>query len=384
MEYAKLFESIDALREEYVQVLLDVCSIESPTESKAGVDAVGRYFIERAKRHGWRVDVHREEISGDVVAITMNADAPGAPIALSGHTDTVHPIGSFGTPPARVEGERLYGPGATDCKGGIVAAFLAMDALERCGFRERPVMLLLQSDEENSSRNSKKRTIGYICEMARNAAAFLNCEGHNRGYVCLERKGILKYQFRVLGKAVHASTCGEGISAIAEAAHKILALEQLRDGGEWGVTCNCGLIRGGSAENSVPAECVFTADIRVTNEEDSLAAREYVRRVAETSYIAGSSCEVVLKSYRVPMVLTERNLELLARINEIYSAVGLPEMRHRKSSGGSDAADVTEYGIPCVDSIGVTGEFIHSVNEYMEIPSLSEAAKRIAAIAAYL
>ena len=383
MEHTKLFETIDRLSDEYVRFLLDICNIESPTDHKAGVDAVGTYFAERARARGWKVEYHEEAVAGNVVAITMCADAPGTPIALSGHMDTVHPIGSFGTPAAYIGDGKLYGPGATDCKGGIVAAFLAMAALEDCGFSDRPVMLLLQSDEENSSRFSEKRTIGYICEKAKDAAAFLNCEGHIRGYLCLARKGILRYQFRVFGKAVHSSKCDEGVSAIAEAAHKILELEKYKDK-EWGITCNCGLIEGGTAENSVPAECVFTADLRVSDEADARLAEELVQRVAQTSYIEGSRCEVVLKSKRVPMEYTERNVALLARMNEVFSAVGLPTVEGRRRHGGSDAADATAYGIPAIDNMGVTGEHIHSAGEYMEICSLAESAKRIAAVTAYL
>ncbi len=384
MDHEYLFQTIDGMQKQYEQFLLDICNIESPTEYKEGVDRVGAYFIDRAREHGWEVDVHEEAIAGNVVCITMNSDAKGAPIALSGHMDTVHPIGSFGTPAARIEGDRLYGPGAVDCKGGIVAAFFAMDALERCGFRERPVMLLLQSDEENGSRFSEKRTIQYICEKAKAAEAFLNCEGHSIGKTCLQRKGILKYEFRVCGKAVHASKCGDGISAIAEAAHKILELEKLKDGGKWGITCNCGLISGGSAENTVPAECVFTADIRVTSDEDVVWVKDYVKKIAETSYVEGSRCEVVLKSYRVAMQHHERNTALLDRMNAIYEKVGLPTMKPIKGYGGSDAADVSSYGIPCVDNIGAGGRFIHNVNEYARLASLGESAKRMASVAAYL
>jgi hypothetical protein len=51
----------------------------------------------------------------------------------------------------RIEGDKIYGPGVIDCKGGIVAGLMAMDALEQCGFRARPVQMLLQSDEETGS-----------------------------------------------------------------------------------------------------------------------------------------------------------------------------------------------------------------------------------------
>ena len=383
MNHELLFRTIEEMQSDYAQFLLDICNIESPTDCKAGVDAVGAYFIARAEAEGWTVERHREPIAGDVIAITMNPEAKGKPIAASGHMDTVHPIGSFGSPAARIEGDKLYGPGALDCKGGTVSAFLAMAALQKCGFTDRPLMLLLQSDEENSSRFSEKRTIGYICEKAKDCAAFLNCEGHIRGYLCLARKGILKYEFRVHGKAVHASKCDEGVSAIAEAAHKILELEKLKDK-EWGMTCNCGLIRGGTAENSVPAECVFTADIRVSNDEEEAAANALVQRVAETQYIAGSRCEVTLKSKRVPMVWCDRNEQLLADMNAIFTKTGLPTAEGRKRHGGSDAADVTAYGIPCIDNMGVSGHFLHSVDEYMELCSLTESAKRIAAVMAYL
>ena len=148
----------------------------------------------------------------------MNADSKAAPIALSGHMDTVHPIGLFGYPPSHREGDKLFGPGAMDCKGGIAAGFLAMNALLECGYSERPIMMLLQTNEEIGSGLENKAPIRYICEKAKDAVAFLNLEGHEgyfEGKVCLKRKGTAAFLFRVHGKAAHASYCArEGASAI--------------------------------------------------------------------------------------------------------------------------------------------------------------------------
>ncbi|MBR2371106.1 MAG: M20/M25/M40 family metallo-hydrolase [Clostridia bacterium] len=384
MDHNKLFETVEALQSKYEQIFLDVCNIESPTDCKVGVDAVGEYFIERAKELGLTVDVHEEHISGNAITLILNSDSSERPVAISGHMDTVHPIGSFGYPAAHIADGKLYGPGAMDCKGGIVAGLMAMEALKICGFDKRPILLILQSDEENGSRNSNKGTVNYMSRIAKNAVAFLNCEGHTKGYIVLERKGILKYEFRVKGKSVHASQCSSGISAIAEAAHKILELEKLKDGGEWGVTCNCGLIRGGSAENSVPAECIFTADIRIISANDEVYVNDIVNRIAATSYIEGSSCEVVLKSRRLPMPYCERNVALFDKINGVFALVGFPQHKPKKSSGGSDAADMTAAGIPTADNLGISGSNLHSVNEYAELSSLSECAKRLAAIAAFI
>ena len=110
-----IFDKIDSLTEEYVRVWEDVCNIESPSKDKAAVDRVGQYFCDMAARRGWKIERYPQKKFGDVICITLNADAKAAPIALSGHMDTVHPIGLFGSPAARRDGDKLHGPGAMDC-----------------------------------------------------------------------------------------------------------------------------------------------------------------------------------------------------------------------------------------------------------------------------
>ena len=80
------------------------------------------------------------------------------------------------------------------------------------------------------------------------------------------------------------------------------------------------------------------------------------------------------------MPYEERNQKLLDRMNEIYKANDMPVLEGRKNVSGSDAAYATQWGIPCVDSIGTEGEYIHSVREYISLDSLKESAKRIGAV----
>ncbi|MBE6542402.1 MAG: M20 family metallopeptidase [Ruminococcaceae bacterium] len=378
MKCEKLFELIDRSEEKYLSILEEVCNIESPTDYKEGVDEVGAYFINIAKAFNWRIEVAEQEISGNVICITMNPDAPNLPISVSGHIDTVHPVGSFGTPAVKRDDKRMYGPGVMDCKGGVVAAVMAMDALEKCGFKDRPVHLLIQTDEENGSASSKKETIKYICEKAKDSAAFLNLEGHKSGTAVLQRKGIIRYRFNVLGKALHSSRCAEASSAIAEAAHKILELEKMKD--PTGLTCNCGLIYGGTAANSVADKCCFYADIRFSTAEELEIAKQKTREVADTTYIKGCSCILEEASYRPAMQRSEKNEALLFRMNEIYKENQMHYLAARSCLSGSDAAYATEYGIPCVDNLGTEGSNIHSTDEYIELKSLTESAKRIASV----
>lgn len=379
MKCENLFREIDGLNETYIKVWEDCCNLESPTLDKARVDAVGRYFIDLAEKKGWKVEIQPQEKAGDSICITMNPDAPGKPISLSGHLDTVHPVGSFGTPAVRIEGEKIYGPGVTDCKGGVVAGFMAMDALERAGFQSRPVMLLLQTDEEVGSRISNKATIGWICEKSKEAEAFLNLEGYSVGKVTTSRKGIAAFALHITGVEAHAAKCAEaGANAIVEAAHIALKLHQWRDAE--GITCNCGVIQGGTVTNTVPKSCVLKVDFRYKNMDQLEEIRALLKEIEEHPHIPGCTCKVEPISFRIAMERTQRNLDLLAKVNQIYGELGMPELQEQQRGGGSDGADVTHFGIPCLDSFGVEGDLIHNPGEFARLASLSDAAKRIAAI----
>lgn len=308
----------------------------------------------------------------------MNPDADGIPVSLSGHMDTVHPVGSFGTPAVHRDDKNMYGPGVMDCKGGIAAAVLAMDALEKCGYTARPIHLILQSDEENSSATSDKRTVEYMCKKAEGSAAFLNLEGSTGNNAVIRRKGIIRYRFTVYGKAMHSAKCAEGANAIAEAAYKIIELEKMKNPD--GITCNCGVINGGTAANTVAEECSFITDIRFSTANELEFVKTKVREVADNITVAGCTCDLTQISFRPAMELTGRNTDLLRRMNEIYKDCGLPILEGRHCLSGSDAAYVTENGIPCVDNIGIEGGRIHSLDEFVRMSSLAESAKRIAAV----
>ena len=238
--------------------------------------------------------------------------------------------------------------------------------------------LLLQSDEEGGSMYSNKATIAHICEMSRGAVGFINLEGHACGKACVQRKGIITYAFKITGLEAHSSRCAtEGASAIAEAAHKIIELEKLKDPS--GLTCNCGVISGGSVPNTVAGYCEFKANIRFVNAEQLAYAREYVERVARETHVKGCECELEQTSFRVAMPLEERNMEFLAKLNGAFAAAGLPRLEPTSAMGGSDAADVTVFGTPCVDNLGTEGGRIHSPDEYSTLESLRTSAKRMVA-----
>ena len=100
--------------------------------------------------------------------------------------------------------------------------------------------------------------------------------------------------------------------------------------------------------------------------------------------VAGCKCSVHLPRIRPALEECARNDALIDRMNEIWTSCGFSPLQKRSSLGGSDAANVSTFGIPAVDNLGTFGGRIHTVNEYGLISSLSEQAERIALVALYI
>ena len=335
-----------------------------------------------ADKLGFKVERYSEARFGDVICVTMNEGVDKAPVTISGHMDTVHPVGLFGSPAARREGDRLYGPGAMDCKGGVASGFLAMHALSLCGYSDRPIRMILQSNEEIGNGLDCKGPVERMCEIARGSVAFINLEGHEghfAGKACLKRKGSAIFDMKVKGVAAHGAYCAiEGANAIVEAAHKIIELDRYKD--DDGITINCGIISGGTVVNTIPDTCHVKIDVRYASAEQFKEVLKIINDVANKSFVDGCSCEVTMVATRVAMEPNERNIALLELANSAFVENGLSPLEIGARRGGSDASDITSCEIPCLDSLGVGGERAHSADEYGVISSLSESAKRVASI----
>jgi len=375
----KVFEKIDELSEKYLTVLIDACNIESKTDDKEGVDKVGEYFASVANDMGYTIRKKDFEKAGNVYSFTYNPEGKKKQISLSGHMDTVHAKGSFGYPPTKIEGDYVYGPGVNDCKGNIAVELLVIEALKSCGYDERPVKLILQSDEEVNSSLSNHMTLEFIVDEARGSAAFLNAE-----YIALDRclsigrKGITSYKITIKGKKIHAGSCTLGASAIKEAAYKIVEFEKGNNNDS--ITFNCGIISGGELTNIVPDTCELFVEYRFKNMEQKKVADAKFKEIAEKSFVEGTESTAEQISTRLPMEPDDKNKKLVEIINEICKQVNIEPFGTKETSGGADSAYPSLAGIPTVDSIGIEGSGCHTLNEKARISSMAEMAKVVAAI----
>lgn len=354
----------------YLELLKDICRMETPSENKAAIDSMSRVIEAFARERGFEVERIPFTHAGDYLRIDLAGDSALPPVLLMAHMDTVHPIGAFGPDVIRQEGDWLHGPGVMDCKGGIITALFTMDVIKRSGENHRPVTVLLTSDEEISGRLSGESGFDLMRSLASQSCAVLNCEAGKEGELTVGRSGILRLRVEVSGIASHSgNNYFGGASAVREAAYQIIKIEN--ESSADCCTFNCGIINGGSSINTVPASCVFLVDIRAAKMEQLNQGMEHVIRSCQKTTVPGTSCQVTKISVRPPMEQTPANEALLQKINAAAAQLGLPLYRSTYRGGGSDAAYTVQAGAPTVCSCGMVGSGEHTLAEKVRLSSLT-------------
>ena len=374
----QIFKTIENNTEKYIDFLCDICSFEARAYDKETIDRMVDYIAEFAKGEGLEVSRFPMEKCGDFLTIEINPGAEKA-VLLMAHMDTVHDKGVFGQPAVRREGDRIFGPGVIDCKGGIAIALLSMKALLESGF-DRHVRLILTSDEEITNSLGGEKEIRFIQDSALGFPYAINCETAEGDQVVLSRKGSMKYRLDVQGVSGHSGKrYFECKNAILEAAHKIIALE--KSSAPDGTTYSCNIIEGGKVFNIIPDRCSISVDIRAKTVGEMESAMKTVEQIAQTSYISGTSCDAVLLSARAPMEKRTETEELLKKLLCVCEKYHLGTLTPLESGGASDSCYTQAAGITTICGMGASGGFQHTPKEYLNKASIPLRAKILAGFA---
>ncbi len=255
---------IDA--DEVLSGIVEWVSIESPSHDAKSVNKVVDHVEGQFRDLGLKLDrTPGVDGFGDILECKTPAEwstGEGKGILVLAHLDTVHPIGMIEKDlKVRREGDSIFGPGIYDMKAGGYIAYYALRHLVRQGKKTKlPVTFLFIPEEEVGSPTSRSR----IEEAARGHKYALVMEpGRDGDRVVTSRKGVGRFTLKVKGAASHAGVRHQdGRSAIHEMARQIMRIEAKTDYAR-GITCNVGLVNGGTGVNVVPAECVAEVDLRV-------------------------------------------------------------------------------------------------------------------------
>ncbi len=342
-------------------------AVESPTDSADGVNRMMDLVAGEAAGLSLAAErVPGRDGFGDNLILRAGPRTGEPGILVLSHLDTVHPIGTLANDlPIRVEGDRLYGPGVYDMKGGAWLALQGFAAASRSGLARRPLTFLFSSDEETGSVSTR----GLIEDLGRSSAAVLVTEpGRDGGKVVTGRKGVGRFDVHVEGRPSHAGTRhADGRNAIREAARLILEIEGLTDYAR-GVTTTVGTISGGTAENVVPQHCRFAVDLRVVTAADG---EDYAGRILGLRASQDFRVTVTGGMNRPPYA-SQAGAALYAHAKALArDELGLDLGEVPLTGGGSDGNFTAALGIPTLDGLGIDGDGAHTLQEYGLISSIA-------------
>jgi glutamate carboxypeptidase len=345
-----------------VALLRELVDIESPTGS-AGVSAVSARIAEELDGLG------AETMLLDGGHLRAELPGQGERLLLSGHVDTVWPLGTLATMPFRVEGSRAFGPGVHDMKACLV---VMVEAIRLAGEARRALRVFLTADEEKGSVTGREP----LEEATQGvAAAFVVEPPTPNGNLKTARKGLGRFTLAIRGRAAHAGTHpGEGVSAIEELAHQIQAVHAIADE-ERGCTVNVGVVEGGTSTNVIPPDAHARIDVRVSYGGD----RERVERALAELRPVNPNAKLELDGgwTRPPLERSVGGARLFARAREAGLELGL-DLAEVSSGGGSDGNLIGALGVPVLDGLGAQGSGAHSPDEQVELDSIPVRAELLA------
>jgi glutamate carboxypeptidase len=346
--------------------------IESPTNDAAGVNRVADHAEGLLRGIGAAIErTPGRDGYGDILIGRAPGAQDGPGLLLLGHMDTVHQSGTFAY---RREGERAYGPGIYDMKGGNAMAVAALQHLHATGRRPRlPVSVMMIPDEEVGSPTSRA---AIEAEARRHRAALVVEPSGEGGKFTVARHGIARWHLRTIGRPAHAGAYhAEGRSAVREMAHHILALEALTDHPR-NFFVNIGIVQGGTHENMVPAECAAICYALVPTAAEEAELRAAVDALPR--HDADVRTEISPGLGRPPYGKTPAIQALYDHAAALAAECGLPSAGERVAGGGSDGNFTGALGVPTLDGLGAIGGGPHTREEWVDLRCLVPRTRMLA------
>src|SRR5690242_106233 len=170
----KLRAMADAAKPELIETLRQMVSIESGSSDVEGLAKMADFVEARLKALGAKTERRKTTRGAGADIVIGTFEGTGSrKVMLMAHMDTVYERGILATQPWRVDGERIYGPGIADDKGGIAVVLHALKILKEVDWRNyAKLTVLFNPDEEVGSIGSGE----LISQLADQHDVVLSCE----------------------------------------------------------------------------------------------------------------------------------------------------------------------------------------------------------------
>ncbi|MGI8945011.1 MAG: M20 family metallopeptidase [Thermoleophilaceae bacterium] len=336
------------------------------TDSLEGMRAAAAFI------KGW-LEARDVEVTGEthngrpVLTATVGAES-GPTVVLHSHLDVVPGLPQQFEP--RVSGDRLFGRGAYDMKGGLAAMMCAVGDLASQDLVR--VHFVCVADEESDEQDL--RGSDHVVERGFTGDFAITGEPTNL-HIGIQAKGVLVVRVHVGGRSAHGSTPWLGDNAVLKAIDAFRGIESMpftRESSDLFArpSISLGRIAGGDAVNRVPDTCAIDLDIRYLPGQDPDQILADIGRVADT--------RVSKVFHREPIIVSREEPYVQILAEAVSEVTPLSESIAVGRDGTSDVISFLKAGMPGVE-FGPSGDGHHGPEEWVSIESLAQYRRALVA-----
>jgi succinyl-diaminopimelate desuccinylase len=384
----------------WTQQLVRIPSVYRPKTGE-GEEKAAEWVRERFEQMG--LETHWEVVAPgrpNVIGLLNGTSASdGATLMFEGHTDVVTEGDSdawaYGGPfSAEIVDGRIYGRGANDMKGGLVAAMCAVKAILRSGVRLKGDILIAALVDEEGLMLGVKHFVER--GWARRVKAAIICEPEEN-HLCIAQKGVLWATITCTGVMAHGAMPLTGVNstypmaALLTGLRKLEADEITRVGkheflGQPSITPTIiqAPVSGEPQNNVMPAQTRVTLDCRLIPGQTPQDLEARMRRLFDD--VTATEDGRVRFDFQViearPPTFVDCDAPIVRTLHAAYCDTTGKEPIYGGVPGTTDGTILfARAGVPIV-TVGPGDIHIpHHVNEWLGIDELIEAT-RLYAVAA--
>lgn len=409
----KLFERIDAKREELISLTQDLVRIPSTNPPGEHYEDCTHYIGDRLLKRGFDIThIRAEGAIGDSdrypranVIARWTGDAAGPTVHFNSHIDVVTPGNGWSFDPfgAEIKDGRIYGRGTCDMKGGLAASIIAIEALIEL-HPDLPGSLEVSgtADEESGGYGG----VAYLSELGHFSQPRVDHviipEPLNKDRVCLGHRGVWWAEIETLGRIAHGSMPFLGdcavrhMGAVLEAfeqqlypslAQKVTSMPVVPDGAK-SSTLNINSIHGGHAEDIdglpaplVPDACRMIIDRRFLIEESLDEVKGEIVGLLDSLKTTRSTFDYRIRDlFEVIPSLTEESAPVAQSVANAVQRVLHKPAEFVVSPGTYDQKHIDRIGRlkDCIAYGPGILDLAHQADEYVVIDDMLDSAKVMA------
>jgi len=358
-----------------IETLHDMVMIESGSSDTAGLAKMADLVEARLKALGFSTERRKTTKGAGADIVVGTRDGIGTrKLMLIGHMDTVYQHGILETQPYRVDGNRIYGPGIADDKGGLAVVLHALKILTDAGWHDYArLTVMFNPDEEVGSIGSGN----IIAEVANQHDVVLSCEptlavaGSNDALL-LGASGTATAFLEVKGRAAHAGAAPQlGRNALIELSHQLLETRDIANTVP-GTQLNWTESQAGTVRNQIPEKATAIGDVRVRVADGAAKLEAALRdKINASKLVPDTETSIHVEPGRPAFVGGEASRALAKRGQEIYAELGRKLDIADMTGGATDAGYAARDGkATVVESFGLAGFGYHAHDEFIVTDSI--------------